>query len=76
MRKEDHDSNEARVTTSKTEEGKERNSSKKQLVNVESNKFKFYCCGSSQHTANNPNCFARNAICRKCGRSGHFTRVF
>ncbi|KAJ1189453.1 hypothetical protein NDU88_006198 [Pleurodeles waltl] len=34
-----------------------------------------YRYGNSGHTANSPNCYARNSQCRKCGKKGHYARV-
>ncbi|KAI2664188.1 hypothetical protein H4Q32_002328 [Labeo rohita] len=34
-----------------------------------------FCCGSSSHLANAPNCPATKVKCNKCGKVGHFTRV-
>ena len=49
----------------------------------QSTKFQFrstndkscFRCGSKFHLANNPNCKAKRATCRKCRKVGHFEKV-
>ena len=34
-----------------------------------------YRCGNTSHRANDLNCPARSAVCRRCTKTGHFSRV-
>ncbi|XP_064469689.1 uncharacterized protein LOC135384417 [Ornithodoros turicata] len=38
-------------------------------------KTKCFRCGSAKHKANNPSCPAKDKICRKCRKKGHFESV-
>jgi hypothetical protein len=39
-----------------------------------SRSFQCFRCGSTSHRANYPQCPARTASCRKCGKQGHFAK--
>ncbi|KAJ1170213.1 hypothetical protein NDU88_002094 [Pleurodeles waltl] len=57
--------NEYKITTSSQEKKKE----------IKHSGSRCYHCGNSGHTTNNLNCYARNSLCRKCGKKGHYARV-
>lgn len=47
----------------------------KQKEDKRSENSQCYRYGSPSHLANDQSCPARNAKCKKCGKTGHFARV-
>ncbi|XP_069055997.1 CCHC-type zinc finger nucleic acid binding protein-like [Pleurodeles waltl] len=45
------------------------------LGKFDSREVKCYRCGAPGHTASSKMCAARSAICRNCGKRGHFAKV-
>ncbi|XP_064464258.1 uncharacterized protein K02A2.6-like [Ornithodoros turicata] len=50
-------------------------SKQRQVKKVKNAKHTCYRCGSTNHLANNPLCPAKDNLCKKCNKKGHFASV-